>query len=57
VIDLASQEAATVVAVGDPLLHKWTCESSAPDLWCMTVHTCYVEDGQGTQAIILDEDG
>lgn len=57
VLDAETQRPATVVSVGDPLLHKWTCESTTPSLWCMTVHSCFVEDGQGTQISILQPDG
>lgn len=26
-------------------------------LWCMTVHSCFVEDGSGAQFIILNDEG
>ncbi|CAJ0584462.1 unnamed protein product, partial [Mesorhabditis spiculigera] len=57
VVDPKTKEALDVVTVGSKLLHSWTCESTAPDLWCMQVHTCFVEDGSGTQFQILDETG
>ncbi len=69
----------TIVAVGQKLLHKWTCDppvdSKRPadnlvhitpcekrnlraiDLWCMAVYNCFVEDGQNTEALIIDEYG
>uniref|UniRef100_A0A914UX55 ZP domain-containing protein n=2 Tax=Plectus sambesii TaxID=2011161 RepID=A0A914UX55_9BILA len=57
VLEPTTKEPLTVVAVGDKLLHKWTCDSSAPGLWCMTVHSCHVEDGTGTQFVILNDQG
>ena len=57
VFKAGTNDPATVVSIGDPLKHKWTCDSEAPGLWCMKVHTCFVEDGQGTQATILDDNG
>ncbi|CAJ0944343.1 unnamed protein product, partial [Mesorhabditis belari] len=57
VIDPKSKEPLDVVTVGSKLLHSWTCDSSAPDLWCMQVHSCFVEDGSGTQFMILDDIG
>ncbi len=57
VLDPDSKEPATVVGVGQMLLHKWTCESTAPNLWCMRVHSCFVQDGRGTQVQLVDQDG
>ncbi|KAL6732409.1 hypothetical protein Aduo_003171 [Ancylostoma duodenale] len=57
VIDPETRDTVDVVTVGSKLLHRWTCESSAPDLWCMTVHSCHVEDGSGTTFSILDDKG
>ncbi|VDK49623.1 unnamed protein product, partial [Anisakis simplex] len=51
VVDPLTMEPLSVVSVGNKLLHKWTC------LWCMTVHSCFVEDGSGTQFVILDDTG
>ncbi|CAK5059094.1 unnamed protein product [Meloidogyne enterolobii] len=36
---------------------KRTCESTATDLWCMVVHSCFVEDGSGTEFQILTDEG
>uniref|UniRef100_A0A0M3HW73 ZP domain-containing protein n=1 Tax=Ascaris lumbricoides TaxID=6252 RepID=A0A0M3HW73_ASCLU len=57
VVDPLTMEPLSVVSVGNKLLHKWTCDSTAPSLWCMTVHSCFVEDGSGTQFVILDDNG
>ncbi|VDP08396.1 unnamed protein product, partial [Heligmosomoides polygyrus] len=57
VIDPETKDTVDVVTVGSKLLHRWTCESTAPDLWCMTVHSCQVEDGSGTTFSILDDKG
>ncbi|PIO72002.1 zona pellucida-like domain protein [Teladorsagia circumcincta] len=57
VIDPDTKEAVDVVTVGSKLLHRWTCDSTSPDFWCMTVHSCHVEDGSGTTFTILDDKG
>uniref|UniRef100_A0A0N5A9R2 ZP domain-containing protein n=1 Tax=Syphacia muris TaxID=451379 RepID=A0A0N5A9R2_9BILA len=57
VVDPLTMEPISVVSVGSKLLHKWICDSTAPSLWCMTVHSCFVEDGSGTQFVILDDNG
>ncbi|KAE9550676.1 hypothetical protein FO519_006119 [Halicephalobus sp. NKZ332] len=57
VVDPFSKEPLSVVSVGSKLLHRWVCDSSAPDLWCMTVHSCFIEDGSGTEFTILTDEG
>ncbi|VDN32212.1 unnamed protein product [Cylicostephanus goldi] len=57
VIDPDTRDTVDVVTVGSKLLHRWICESTAPDLWCMTVHSCRVEDESGTTFSILDDRG
>jgi hypothetical protein len=57
VVDPITMDPVTVVSVGNKLLHKWICDSTAPNLWCMTVHSCFVEDGAGTEFVILNDDG
>uniref|UniRef100_A0A914YJF4 ZP domain-containing protein n=1 Tax=Panagrolaimus superbus TaxID=310955 RepID=A0A914YJF4_9BILA len=57
VLDPVTRDPLSVVAVGSKLLHTWTCDSSAPNLWCMTVHNCFIEDGSGTEFTILNDQG
>ncbi|KAK6036442.1 hypothetical protein COOONC_26053 [Cooperia oncophora] len=61
VIDPDTKEAVDVVTVGSKLLHQWICDSTSPAalfrFWCMTVHSCHVEDGSGTTFTILDDKG
>uniref|UniRef100_A0A915J092 ZP domain-containing protein n=1 Tax=Romanomermis culicivorax TaxID=13658 RepID=A0A915J092_ROMCU len=54
--DLETQ-LASVVSLGEKLYHKWTCKSSTTNLWCMTVHSCYVKDTVGNKIEIVDENG
>ena len=43
--------------IGEPVYHKWTCSGGSADLFCMTVHTCVVDDGQGQTSLLLDHNG
>lgn len=46
------------IAVGQKLHHKWFCNTSTPEFWCMTVQNCFVDDGAGTPPIsVIDKDG
>uniref|UniRef100_A0A7E4VUB6 ZP domain-containing protein n=1 Tax=Panagrellus redivivus TaxID=6233 RepID=A0A7E4VUB6_PANRE len=44
-------------SVGQRVYHKWTCETSTPEFFCMRVHSCTVEDGHGSSVSILNEAG
>ncbi|GMT08515.1 hypothetical protein PENTCL1PPCAC_30689 [Pristionchus entomophagus] len=57
VIDPHKKEPIEVATVGQQLLHTWTCESSSPDLWCMRVHSCFVEDDNDVRVTVLSDDG
>uniref|UniRef100_A0A0N5AWL1 ZP domain-containing protein n=1 Tax=Syphacia muris TaxID=451379 RepID=A0A0N5AWL1_9BILA len=50
-------EVVTFASVGQQVYHKWTCDSEIQDIFCMIVHTCYVDDGQGKSVEILGDDG
>ncbi|ETN79771.1 hypothetical protein RB195_019764 [Necator americanus] len=43
--------------IGQPVYHKWTCDSETMDTFCAVVHTCTVDDGNGDTVQILDENG
>ncbi|CAL2047762.1 unnamed protein product [Caenorhabditis brenneri] len=43
--------------VGDLVYHKWSCDGSNKDMYCMTVHSCVVDDGQGFGQKLVDEQG
>ena len=45
--------------IGQPVYHKWSCEQSDPkkNTNCLTVHSCFVDDGQGFKQVLLDENG
>ncbi|GMR29931.1 hypothetical protein PMAYCL1PPCAC_00126, partial [Pristionchus mayeri] len=40
--------------VGDQVVHRWECES---EMYGVLVHSCFVEDGQGEKAMIVDDRG
>lgn len=55
-------------AIGQPVLHRWACEAAAESaaesaeeeprrLYCLTVHSCEVDDGHGNVQKLLDWNG
>lgn len=40
--------------VGQPVLHKWLCDTETVNVFCMTVHSCQVDDGLGKIYYFLD---
>lgn len=42
--------------VGQPVYHYWTCAGDNTD-FCMTVHSCTVDDGQGRSQLLIDANG
>ncbi|ULT92484.1 hypothetical protein L3Y34_009936 [Caenorhabditis briggsae] len=47
----------THATVGDLVYHKWSCDGSNKEMFCMTVHSCVVDDGQGFGQKLVDENG
>ncbi|VDM93084.1 unnamed protein product [Litomosoides sigmodontis] len=43
--------------IGQPVYHKWTCDSETVDTFCAVVHSCFVDDGNGDTVEILNADG
>ncbi|VDM96447.1 unnamed protein product [Thelazia callipaeda] len=43
--------------IGEPVYHKWTCDSETINTFCATVHSCTVDDGNENTVQILDENG
>ncbi|VBB35057.1 unnamed protein product, partial [Acanthocheilonema viteae] len=43
--------------VGQPVYHKWTCDSETEDTFCALVHSCFVDDGNGDTVQILNDEG
>jgi hypothetical protein len=43
--------------VGDKVFHKWSCSFEMPELYCMLIHTCTVDDGSGTLVDMIDQEG
>ncbi|CAD5214350.1 unnamed protein product [Bursaphelenchus okinawaensis] len=43
--------------VGQMVYHKWTCESQTENQFCMVVHSCKVDDGNGDQVELIDSQG
>ncbi len=46
-----------VAEIGEAVYHKWSCSGGSVDMFCMTVHTCIVDDGSGQTSLLLDESG
>ncbi|KAL6722519.1 hypothetical protein Aduo_017635 [Ancylostoma duodenale] len=43
--------------VGQMVYHKWTCEAEQADTFCMVVHSCFVDDGNGERVQLINEQG
>ncbi|CAG9536252.1 unnamed protein product [Cercopithifilaria johnstoni] len=43
--------------VGQPIYHKWTCDSETVNIFCALVHSCFVDDGNGDKVQILNGEG
>ncbi|KAK6032634.1 zona pellucida-like domain protein, partial [Ostertagia ostertagi] len=43
--------------VGQMVYHKWTCEAEQADTFCMIVHSCFVDDGNGERVQLINEKG
>ena len=44
--------------IGDTVYHKWSCVSELTDVYCMRVHSCTVNDGQGGPPVtVIDANG
>uniref|UniRef100_A0A1I7U0T7 ZP domain-containing protein n=1 Tax=Caenorhabditis tropicalis TaxID=1561998 RepID=A0A1I7U0T7_9PELO len=37
--------------------HKWTCDTEHENTFCMLVHSCFVDDGNGQRVQLLNEKG
>lgn len=60
--DGADSKPVKYARIGDQVYHKWTCYTSAPstpdNVYCMRVHSCSVNDGQGGEPFyVLDSNG
>lgn len=43
--------------IGQPVYHKWTCETETVDTFCAVVHSCFVDDGNGDRVNLINEEG
>lgn len=50
---------------GQPIIHRWSCapesdedgSTSTSTEYCLTVHTCTIDDGHGNEQKLLDYNG
>uniref|UniRef100_A0A914WMY4 ZP domain-containing protein n=2 Tax=Plectus sambesii TaxID=2011161 RepID=A0A914WMY4_9BILA len=43
--------------IGQQVYHKWTCDTETVNTFCMLVHSCFVDDGQGDRVDLLTAEG
>ncbi|KHN87071.1 Cuticlin-1 [Toxocara canis] len=43
--------------IGQQVYHKWTCDSETVDTFCAVVRSCFVDDGNGDNVQLLNEEG
>uniref|UniRef100_A0A0R3RZN7 ZP domain-containing protein n=1 Tax=Elaeophora elaphi TaxID=1147741 RepID=A0A0R3RZN7_9BILA len=52
-----SEQPVQYAIVGQPVYHKWTCDSETVDTYCALIHSCFVDDGNGETIELLNEEG
>ncbi|TMS37264.1 hypothetical protein L596_004236 [Steinernema carpocapsae] len=43
--------------IGQMVYHKWTCDTETENQFCMVVHSCSVDDGNGDRVELIDSKG
>uniref|UniRef100_A0A915BY85 ZP domain-containing protein n=2 Tax=Parascaris TaxID=6254 RepID=A0A915BY85_PARUN len=43
--------------LGDTIYHRWSCDYQKDGFYCMRLHTCTADDGQGNLQPIIDTNG
>jgi len=43
--------------VGDKVYHKWSCKHGMQELYCMVIHSCFVDDGSNSAFELIDDKG
>ncbi|KAK0397707.1 hypothetical protein QR680_002231 [Steinernema hermaphroditum] len=43
--------------IGQMVYHKWTCDTETENQFCMVVHSCTVDDGNGDRVELIDSKG
>ncbi|OZC07189.1 hypothetical protein X798_05825 [Onchocerca flexuosa] len=43
--------------IGQPVYHKWTCDTETVDTFCALVHSCFVDDGNGDSINLINDEG
>ncbi|CAD6194448.1 unnamed protein product [Caenorhabditis auriculariae] len=55
---VTSTASVSFAQLGESVVHVWSCDGNAPtDVYCMQVHNCMANDGQGNQVQVVDEKG
>uniref|UniRef100_A0AC35FRJ4 ZP domain-containing protein n=1 Tax=Panagrolaimus sp. PS1159 TaxID=55785 RepID=A0AC35FRJ4_9BILA len=43
--------------IGQMVYHKWTCDAQTENQFCMKVHSCTVDDGNGDKVELINNEG
>jgi len=57
ILDSPTGQVVRFAIIGQPVFHKWTCDTDTVNTFCMTVHTCFVDDGAGDRLDLINEQG
>jgi hypothetical protein len=58
ILDRPDGQVVQFAIIGQPVTHQWSCESRGTvDIFCMRVHSCFVDDGSGDRIDLLNADG
>ena len=57
ILDGPTGSAVEFAIVGQPVYHKWTCDTETQDTFCMNVYSCFVDDTNGDQVELVNDQG
>ncbi|CAB3396709.1 unnamed protein product [Caenorhabditis bovis] len=43
--------------IGQPVYHQWSCDTPNRGIFCMFVHSCFADDGNGDRSFLIDGNG
>jgi hypothetical protein len=57
ILDSPTGQPVRFAIIGQGVFHKWTCDTDTVNTFCMTVHSCFVDDSNGDRLDLLTDQG